>query len=154
MKKTLIFLVSISFAVIAMLVGTGCSGTSSDANEIDKVIVQYCKIGSEGLRENSTKEDILRYFGHVTSEMRRIDTSRCPQDFRVAYEHLSMAHENLYATLQTMPVGLLSNLGNLLTGSKFEKNADEAMKRIYESFDEVNLVAARHGAKERIEKFE
>ena len=151
MKKTLICLLTIIIATIAIFAGAGCSGASSDARAIDKVISQANKIETEETDNNPSKKEMLDFFSHGTARLRAIDTSDCPKDFRIAYEHLVSSFDNCYAVIMTMPEGFW---GNLFNGSDFRESINAAFKRMQNAVDEINLVAARYGAKERMSLFE
>lgn len=147
MKKKLIFVLTFAIATIALFVGAGCSGASSDARAIDKVISQANKIETEDIDSNSSKKEMLDAIAHCTARLRAIDTSDCPKDFRIAYEHFVSSLDNYYNVIRTMPEGFW---GNLFSGSDYRESINAGLKRIQNAVDEINLVAARYGAKERI----
>ena len=81
MKKTQICLVSLAIAMFALFVGVGCSDSSREAKEIDKVF--------------DLDKEYRDWLNYATLQMRRIDTSNCPQDFCYAYECYALSWENI-----------------------------------------------------------
>ncbi len=154
MKKALICLLTITIATIATFAGVGCSGDSSKAKEIDKVFSELDKMEPSGkLDDYSSKEEILDFLADGIKKMRSVDTSRCPQDFRVAYEELMISLENFHTVVQMyMPTGLLDSLFG--GSSKFREVGKPAWERVLKASDNLNLVAARYGAKGRLTEFE
>ena len=144
MKKTLIYLAALTIATISLFAGTGCS--SSEADEIDKVIEQFNKIEYPG--EDLSKQETLDAIQDFVAQMKRIDTRRCPDDFRIAYEHLIQAVEYSYVAYLGVPEGFW---GALFSGDEYKNKLQDAMDRALKAEGEVNESATRHGAKKRVE---
>ena len=149
MKKTLVCLLSLAIATFALFAGAGCSDSSRYAKEIDIVIEKCNKIDDPDLLEKlSTKQEVLDHLMSTATEMKRIDTSRCPQDFRIAYEHLVQAVEYMYTVYSGAPEGILDIL---FGGSEFSDKAKNALERLQKATGEVNESAARYGAHNRVD---
>ena len=124
---------------------------SVEAREIDIVIDKLNKTGLDVDEEDLgdlSKKEVLDLILSAATLMKRIDTSHCPQDFRIAYEHFVQAVEHMYTVYTGAPEGLWDTL---FGGSEFRNNAREALDRFMKAQGEVNESAARHGAKNRVD---
>ena len=148
MRKLLICLFSLALTTIALFIGAGCSGTSNAA-AIDKVLSQTHGIK----RPENIDIDNLPYKDQLywlSGEMRNIDTSKCPADFRFAYEELIRSIENACDVYMDEPKGVLDNL---FSGSSFQVSKHNATERWKKAEEDVNSLAARYGAKNRLRGF-
>ena len=149
MKKILIYLVALMISTITLFVGTGCS--SSEADEIDKVIEQVNRI-EEWDVESSDKDENLRLLRRTITNMKAINTSHCPQDFRISYEHFIQTLENLYVLALDAPESIFGGMVSIFTG--WAGKAEKALKECENAHSDVNLIAAKHGAKKRLKSLE
>lgn len=146
MKKTQICLVSLAIAMFTLFVGVGCSDSSREAKEIDKVLSKSIDIlNSKNCTNDKEYRDWLNY---ATLQMRRIDTSNCPQDFCYAYECYAHSWENLLLAERKRAgeEGLLKQIASNMLPSPVTKAMDQRDNAIRN----INKVAKRHGARKRI----
>jgi len=127
---------------------------SAEAREIDIVIDKLNKtevdldIEDEDDLENLSKKEAMAFLLSCATLIKRIDTSRCPLDFRIAYEHYVQAVEYGYTVWTGAPEGFFEKL---FGGSEFRKEARDVLERLQKATGEINESAARHGAKNRVE---
>ena len=146
MKKTLTYLVALTITTISLFAVIGCSDiTNSESKEIDIVIDKLNRIEDPG--ENLSKQETVDYLEECVGKMKQIDISRCPQDFRIAYEHYVQSIEYSYVAYLGVPDGFWDTL---FSGSEYKNKLQDAMDRILKAEGEVNESAARHGAKNRV----
>lgn len=118
-----------------------------EAREIDIVIEQFNTI-EDPEEDNLSKQEILDYIEESVKKTKKIDISRCPEDFRIAYEHLVQAMEYFYVAYFGVPDGFWDTL---FSGDEYKNKLQDATDRILKAEGEVNESAARHGAKKRLE---
>lgn len=138
MKKALICIVLIAVATVAWLIW----GTS-DAAAIDKVLSQTHGLTHENFDSLPFKDQL----DWLARGMRSIDTSKCPADFRFAYEMHIQAIENAYDVYLNEPKGVLDNL---FSGSSFQSSQHKASERFDSTRENVNALAAKYGAKKKL----
>lgn len=128
------------------ILATDNDSISAEAREIDIVIDKLN--GMEDPGEDLSKKEILDAIQDIVSQMKKIDTRRCPEDFRIAYEHYIQAAEYSYVAYLGVPEGFWDTL---FSGDEYKNKLQDAMDRILKAEGEVNESAARHGAKKRVE---
>ena len=108
---------------------------SSDARAIKKVMQQTDEIFVS--RPNSEdREEVKRYLKNTIENLKKIDTTNCPYDFRIAFEKLSKAYEELYSQMQSDP--------DLFFSRFFAEPLSEEHKKLFapvnEAEDEINRI--------------
>ena len=149
--KKLFILALAAVALISVSFGTGCSGSSRNAREIDKVIIQANKIDEDMNEPDDDASDLewVAFYNKIPSyisQFQAIDTSRCPQDFRVAFEQIIGCMDKSYFEIQKMIDNPEDYFDNPENKTKFESLGRESLKLT----QEANLIAAKYGAKERL----
>ncbi len=138
-------------AMVMILGFRGCFSGGSDANRITKVLNRCAEISRQAARYNNDPGMQASFFA---SEAQKIDVSRCPPDFRMAFQ----AH--IFAWQQAAPAFANNNFAtNFLEGfmagtsgdSRFlggaNRGAGMATQNINSTYFELTQIAARYGAK-------
>ena len=81
------------------------------------------------------------------SQLRAIDTSRCPQDFRIAVEQFVSAYDDYRTCFAAKPEGLAFLVTDTLS---YANTLKEKAYKYGSTIENINLLAAKYGAKERI----
>lgn len=146
MKKALICIVLIAVATVAWLIW----GTS-DAAAIDKVIEQCNRI-EEWDQDSSDKAENLLLLRRTITKLRAINTNHCPQEFCDAFEHFIQTLENFYVLAIDAPENIFSGMASIFTG--WASKAEWAIRQCENAHAEVNQIAAKYGAKNRLKDLE
>ena len=115
---------------------------SSDARSIKKVVGQTDELlASRPDTEN--RDAVKHYLENTIEKLKTIDTTKCPYDFRIAFEKLGKAYEGLYSQMQADP--------ELFFSQFFADPLSEEHKQLYaqvtEAEEEINHIAMRFGVK-------
>lgn len=126
---------------------------SNEADEIDKVIEQVNSIEEwevfAGFTGYSDNEKIINALRRIIGKMKAINVSRCPQEFRAAYEHCIQSYERLYdLTWNVSNNQTLRNKRNLREWENDLRRSAEECKR-ENAFSVMNLIAKKNGAKKQ-----
>jgi len=146
MKKTLICLAAIAIATVSLFAGAGCSAASSNAEEIDRVLSQTLKILQTQPPSSSDNKRFLEWLEYAIDQMRKIDTTHCPQDFCYAYECFARSYEDIYNEGRKLngDEGFLTKVySSTVNSSAMVK----ALDRREATANDLNKVAKRYGAK-------
>lgn len=151
-KRSIIFgLIKLAFLVLViaflasqldMIPSKYKSLISSDARSIKKVVNQTDEIFA--IRPNTESREVVKYYLENTIEkLKKIDTTNCPYDFRIAFEKLVKAYENLYSRMQADP--------DLFFSQYFADPLSEESKTLFapvnEASEEIDHIAMRLGIK-------
>jgi hypothetical protein len=171
-----------SVALIVIFLVPGCSGSMPDSSgppqSPARQLTPAAVARPNELRERNVIEDVLindvslsQWAGHfirtgwsptqsvswLATQMRGIDTSLCPVDFREAYYRHYHAWANMSTQLASEPQsfgeGVLTGLINSLSGEMdggyktMKQDRDTRSQQIGSTWAEVELCAIRHGAK-------
>lgn len=115
---------------------------SSDARAIKKVMQQTDEVlAARPSSEN--REEVKQYLENTIGNLKKIDTTNCPYDFRIAFEHLGKAYEGLYSQMQIDP--------ELFFSQFFSEPLSEEHKKLFAPVNdaeyEVNHIAMQFGIK-------
>ena len=126
---------------------------SNEADEVDKVIEQVNSIEEwevfAGFTGYSDNEKIINALRRIIGKMKTINVSRCPQEFRAAYEHCIQSYERLYdLTWNVSNNQTLRNKRNLREWENDLRRSAEECKR-ENAFSVMNLIAEKYGAKKQ-----
>ena len=127
------------------------SSFSSDA-KANEAVLRQDDTTTDNLPENPREAMVL-----VVKRMRAIDTSKCPNNFRAAYERHIQAWEGARDQILSEPDGILESLfvgfinglsGDFSGGAVDMANAREYWSfQIKSTFNEVLAIAIEYGAK-------
>jgi len=119
---------------IAILAFTSCG--KSDALQITGVLNICASIAHRAGTTSNSPGGQARY---IATEFRKVDTSSCPADFRMAYQAHALAWQQAVAAIETKDFSSgLSGVAN--------SQASEAETQINTTYNDLTQIAARYGA--------
>lgn len=135
--------------IIALSILVACS--KSDGDRITDVLNQCAQTSHKAAALNSSPGAQANY---IAAEAQKVDVTKCPPDFRMAFQ----AHVN--AWLQAVPYLANNNLGtSLLEGlaagatddpryiGQAGQQAAYATQQINQTYSNLTLIAAKYGAR-------
>jgi hypothetical protein len=142
-RKLGMLIISVGFIFLA--------GCASEANRITKVLNKCEEISRQSAKFNNNPGVVANY---IAAEFQRINVTRCPQDFRVAFQAHILAWQQAAPYLQDNNIftSVLEGVAAGLTDDtqymgQAQKNAAYASYQINITYQELTLIAAKYGAR-------
>ena len=137
----------LTFLAITILL-TSCG--KSDAGRITGVLAQCAKISHNA---GSISQDPSTQARYVAEEFQKVDVTKCPLDFRLAFQKHVFAWQQAEPSLKSNTVGtafIEGFLSGMAADPRFLGLANDqaaiAVQEINSTYRELTLVAAEYGA--------